>query len=324
MTMHRYRVAQDSMLPNLRPGEEFVATTSRPAGLGDIAAFPHPERQDFWIVKRVAGLGDIEAMALDVPTVLEPGQAWLISDNPISEARDSNSFGAVRADLLRPLVTRLDETTFGEAVDLLAAEDKSLREALATHGRPLFWSRRQGFATLVLLVLEQQVSLESGAAVFRRLVSALGEVTPERILEAEDDLIRSAGTTRQKTTYIRGLAEAVSSGELDLDGLNHLPLDAAMESLTSIRGIGPWTAEAYLLSAVSHPDIFPVGDRALQVGTAQVLQLDVVPKPDELEVLSEPWRPVRSAAARIIWHAYLTSRGRTEPVHDLDFTREVG
>lgn len=188
---------------------------------------------------------------------------------------------------------------------------------------PRFWSRPSGFATLVLLILEQQVSLESGAAVFRRLASAVGEITPGAILSADDALIRAAGTTRQKANYVCGLAEEVSTGRLDLSGLEGESLETAMGLLTSIKGIGPWTAEAYLLSAGRRLDIFPVGDRALQVGTAQVLGLDEIPLPEGLEDLSQPWRPVRSAAARVIWHAYLSARGRVEPSHELDVTRDV-
>jgi DNA-3-methyladenine glycosylase II len=109
----------------------------------------------------------------------------------------------------------------------------------------------------------------------------------------------------------------VTTGDLDLEALEREPEDRAREILLSCRGIGPWTADVYLLSALRHLDVFPVGDRALQVGTGEVLGLAEPPSPDDLEFLSQPWRPVRAVAARLIWHAYLARRGRSEPEHAL-------
>src|SRR5690606_13680861 len=160
-------------------------------------------------------------------------------------------------------------------------------------------------------------SLESGAAVFRRLSAAAGGITPEKLLALGEEGIRSAGVTRQKAGYLVELAERVATGDLDLEALEREPEDRAREILLSCRGIGPWTADVYLLSALRHLDVFPVGDRALQVGTGEVLGLAEPPSPDDLEFLSQPWRPVRAVAARLIWHAYLARRGRSEPEHAL-------
>lgn len=293
------------MLPGLRPGDEFVASDSRPARPGEVVALPHPNRDDFWLVKRV----------VHPPQALADGLAWVASDNPEVTAVDSRAFGPVAMTDLLPRVERLDAATFVEAAELLAGEDAALAAVIAEHGMPAFWSRFPGFATLVLLILEQQVSLESGAAVYRRVSGAAGGVNPERLLDLGLEGLQAAGTTRQKAGYLMSLAQAVVEGELDLQRLAEATEEDARQTLLGLRGVGPWTADVYLLSALRRPDVFPVGDRALQVGTAEALGLVSVPAPDELELLSTPWRPIRSVAARLIWHAYLARRGRSEPDH---------
>lgn len=293
------------MLPSLRPGDEFVVTTSRPARIGDVVALRHPTREDFWLVKR----------RVTPPRPLPDDLAWVASDNREVSGVDSRSFGPVPVGELLPRVERLDPIVFGEAVELLASEDTALRRLVDEHGTPELWGRPPGFATLVLLILEQQVSLESGAAMFRRVSTAGGGVTPERILALGTDGLRRIGVTRQKADYLVGLAQQVDSGDLDLASLDAAPEDEARRALLACKGIGPWTADVYLLSALRHLDVFPTGDRALQVGAAEALGLAAVPTPDELELLSIPWRPLRAVAARLIWHAYLARRGRTEPRH---------
>lgn len=298
--MKRFEVREESMLPTLAPGEEFVATDSYPATPGDVVAFPHPHRENFWLVKR---LGRLES----------DGTAWVESDNAEVPATDSRAFGAVPVAGLMPKVERLDETTFHEAVALLAAEDEDFARTVASHGIPPFWHREPGFPTLALLILEQQVSLESGAAMYRRMMDLLGEMTPDSVIAAGETALHQIGVTRQKASYLVELASLVVSGDLDLDELSSADRTVARASLIAIKGIGPWTADAYLLSALRFPDVFPVGDRALQVGTREALELDADPTEDELEIRSQPWRPVRAAAARLIWHAYLEVRGRREP-----------
>ena len=308
--MQRFQVSEDSMRPTLAPGDEFVVTGSRQAEVGEVVALPHPDRDDFWLVKRLgAGPGD----RVDGHGALAPDRAWVISDNPEVAASDSRSFGPVPIAALRPMVTRLDEATFYEAVDLLASEDPALAAVIDLHGVPRFWSRPAGFATLVWLVMEQQVSLESGAAMYRRLHGLLGAITPETVAGSTESALRGIGVTRQKTAYLLDLGRSVASGELDLDALATMPLTDARDLLLGVKGIGPWTADVYLLSALRFPDVFPLGDRALQVGAGEILGMTSAPNGEELELLSLPWRPIRAAAARIIWHAYLGLRGRAEP-----------
>lgn len=301
--MRRFEIAQDSMRPNLAPGDEVVATDSREPSAGDVVVFNHPDRDDFWMVKRVT----------DPPVPIDSDQVWVMSDNRDATRSDSRTFGPLPRKSMWTVVERLDPTSFQEACVLLGEEDEALRAVLDEYGIPEFWAREPGFPTLVWLILEQQVSLESGAAMFRRLHQAAGAMTPRALVSLGGEAMRSIGVTRQKTGYLLGLANEVLEGELDLDELMLLSEEEARTALTKIRGIGAWTADAYLLSAVRHPDVFPVGDRALQVGTGEALGMSSVPHPGELEILSMPWKPIRAAAARLIWHAYLIRRGRTEP-----------
>ncbi len=303
MAMKRFQIAQDSMRPNLSPGDELVAVDTRRPTIGDVVAFPHPSRSDFWLIKRVA----------EAPVPITPDEVWVLSDNMEATRSDSRTLGALPIEIMWTVVDRLDAVSFAEACELLAAEDEALARIIESHGLPEFWARDPGFPTLVWLILEQQVSLESGAAVYERLHGLAGSITPENVWRLEISAMREIGVTRQKAHYLKGLADAVSNGLLDLDSLDALPLDEARSRLLTIRGIGPWTADAYLLSALRHPDVFPVGDRALQVGAGETLGMSHAPDADELDILSEPWRPIRAAAARIIWHGYLAVRGRVEP-----------
>ena len=209
---------------------------------------------------------------------------------------------------IRPQTAR----DFRDAMHQLTATDGNLAAALDRFGEPNFWHRPPGFATLVLFILEQQVSLASGAAAFNRLRARVGNVTPAAVLVPTDIELRQDGFSRQKTRYIRELAHAVLDGRIDLAGLESDPDDQVRRELLGLIGIGPWTADVYLLSCLRRPDVWPVLDRALQVATGEVLGLEGVPDPSRLLELGEKWRPHRSTAARIMWHAYLAKRGRNE------------
>lgn len=305
MAMKRFRVAGHSMTPTLHPGQEVVAVTTRQAMPGNLVVFEHPRRLDFWLVKRL---------------VDETG--WVMSDNPEVSDADSRSLGPIPVDRLMPVVDRLDEDAFAHGVDLLVSEDEHLARLVDRWGLPQFWQRHPGFPTLVLLILEQQVSLESGAAMYRRLAGEVGEVTPESLIEMGPARLAGIGVTRQKSGYLLELARQVVEGELDLAALEVDPVAKARTRLVQIKGIGSWTADAYLLSAGRRPDMWPVGDRALQVGTGEALGMTEAPDAAQLEIIGEPWRPIRAVAARLIWHSYLSQRGRVEPP-DPTLAREV-
>lgn len=197
----------------------------------------------------------------------------------------------------------------------LLAEDSALAAIAAEHGEPVFWSRPPGFAALVLFILEQQVSLASAAATYRALALAQGGMTPDAVLA--NPAMRASGVSRQKERYLQALALAVVDGSLDLPGLEALDDDAVRARLLALPGIGRWTADVYLLACLGRPDLWPVGDRALQVAVAESLGLSEVPSPVHLEELGERWRPRRSTAARLLWHGYLRRRGRVETPNDL-------
>ena len=172
------------------------------------------------------------------------------------------------------------------------------------YGPPPLWARDPSYATLVHLILEQQVSLASAQASFDRLVVALGEVTPAGVLGLDDTQMRAVGFSRQKTGYARDLARALDDG-FDLATLEALTDDEVRLALTQHRGIGRWTADIYLTMCLLRPDVWPHGDLALRTAAAELTGSS---KPTDVE-LAEGWRPFRAVAARILWHDYLRRRG---------------
>ena len=190
-------------------------------------------------------------------------------------------------------------------LDELAARDADLAAALARLGYPAPRQRDPGFATLLRIILAQQVSTASAAAIWRKLEARLGgEVTPAAFLALDDAALRAAGFSARKAEYARGLCRAIEAGALDVDRLAHLDEDAAVEALVHLRGFGRWSAEIYLLFALGHADAFPADDLAVQIAFQRLKSLDTRPTAKELRVLAEPWRPYRGAAAVFLWHYY--------------------
>jgi DNA-3-methyladenine glycosylase II len=206
--------------------------------------------------------------------------------------------------------TILNEEVFHQGVRLLTDRDEHLAEVVKTYGWPPLWVREPGFPTLVYIILEQQVSLSSARAAFDRLKAATKPLTPKRLLKLTDAELLRIGFSRQKTLYTRLLAESLARGHFDLHYLHDLHDDAARKMLTAFKGIGRWTADIYLLSALRRPDIWPIGDLALATAVQEVKRLRKRPSPEKLEKLSQPWRPWRAVAARLFWHAYLSKRGQ--------------
>jgi DNA-3-methyladenine glycosylase II len=204
----------------------------------------------------------------------------------------------------------LNQSIFAQGVRLLANRDGHLAEVLQRYGPPPLWVRDPGFPTLVYIILEQQVSLASAKAAFDRLNAAVRPLTPRRFLKLTDAELLRIGFSRQKTLYTRLLAESLSRRYFDLGDLHDLQDDAARKMLTTFKGIGNWTADIYLLSALRRPDIWPTGDLALATAVQEVKRLRQRPSPERLEKMSEPWRPWRAVAARLFWHHYLSKRGK--------------
>ena len=193
------------------------------------------------------------------------------------------------------------------AVRLLSRRDADLARILRELGSPPMWAREPGFPTLLHIILEQQVSLASAKAAYERLLATISPLTPNRFLELDDIKLKAIGFSRQKTLYGRNLARSILKGQLDLnafDGMN----DAAVRSeLTKIKGIGPWTADIYLLMALRRPDVWPTGDLALATAARRVKGLPSCPTPDQLDHIGAAWRPWRAVAARLLWHYYLNT-----------------
>ena len=205
----------------------------------------------------------------------------------------------------------LTERSLRQAARTLAASDPALAASVGRFGPPPLWAREPSFATLVHLILEQQVSLASALAAFERLRIATGDVTPAAFLTLDDRSLREIGFSRRKAGYAWDLAVALLDG-FDLTALEHLSDDEVRRSLVGLRGIGRWTADVYLTMCLLRPDVWPHGDQALATGALELLALSERPTFDELEALAERWHPYRAVAARIIWHHYLRVRGRLD------------
>ena len=204
----------------------------------------------------------------------------------------------------------LDEMAFQSGIRELTVRDADLARVIEAYGAPPLWVREPGFPSLVYIILEQQVSLASARAAFQRLRAAASPLTPTRFLKLSDTQLKQIGFSRQKTLYTRLLAESLVKRHLDLNDLHDLSDDAARKFLIALKGIGGWTADIYLLSALRRPDIWPVGDLALAVAVQEVKRLRSRPSPARLEKLGQLWRPYRAVAARLFWHAYLSKRGQ--------------
>jgi len=201
----------------------------------------------------------------------------------------------------------IDETNLPKIAKKLGKQDAHLQTVLDRHGPPPLWSREPGFATLLQIILEQQVSLASAKACFNKLSYQIGTVNPENLLNCSDADLKSAGFSRQKSAYARHLAEALVNKHIDLDVLTNMT-DAEVESeLTSLKGIGRWTSDIYLLMALGRPDVMPKGDIALHSAWHR-LSGEPKPNADGFIQIAERWRPYRSVAARLLWHFYLSER----------------
>lgn len=176
---------------------------------------------------------------------------------------------------------------------------------VARHGPPPLWARRPGIASLVLIILEQQVSLVSARAMYQRLERELGSITADAILYCGAAGLRRLGVTRQKAGYCQEVAERIKAGDLNLRRVARAPVAAARDELMRVRGIGPWTAEVYLLMVLRRPDIWPTGDVALHTALQHLRRLPARPGFDQAADHARRWAPWRAVAARVLWHGYL-------------------
>lgn len=205
------------------------------------------------------------------------------------------------------MMDTFDAANFYTTCDALARKDPDLQAILTEYGYPPMWTRPNTFETLVLTILEQQVSLASAYAAYRKLKDSIGAITPQKLLKLDDEALRSCYFSRQKIAYTRGLATAITGRKLSLKKLEGLDNDAVRSQLKALKGIGDWTVDIYLIHVLRRMDIFPFGDLALVNAVRMVKGLPAAGR-EELLVLSEAWKPCRTIATMIFWHYYIRKR----------------
>jgi len=198
----------------------------------------------------------------------------------------------------------LNQDTLDEGLQFLAAQDADLASVVTQHGPPKLRRQDPGFPTVLKIILGQQVSRSSADSTYQRLCDAIGPPLPANFLALDDDALRSIGFSRQKSRYGRELASALLEGRLQLDLLAERDDDDVRSALTTLPGIGPWSAEIYLLFALRRTDAWPASDLGIIVGAQKVKGLADRPSRQELDAMAEPWRPWRGLAAFILWHGY--------------------
>ena len=194
-----------------------------------------------------------------------------------------------------------------EAIDYLLEKDTIFKSIIEEYGMPTIPKRPQGFETLVLLILEQQVSIDSAKATFLKIKASQKAIAPEILLHVSDEEFRNLGVSRQKTSYIKALAIAILNKEIDLESLPAKTAHQVREELIKIKGIGNWTVDIYLMFCLQYQDLLPLGDIAV-VNTIKEL-LDIHEK-DAMEIHAVQWSPYRSYATFLLWHYYLKKRNR--------------
>jgi DNA-3-methyladenine glycosylase II len=190
----------------------------------------------------------------------------------------------------------------------LAVLDADLAAIIRRHGYPPMWTRPATFQSLILFILEQQVSLASAYAAFKKLKEKIGFVTPSKILSLSDVELRACYFSRQKIIYARELAMTIQSKKLILKQLTNKHEDEIRHELKKIKGIGDWTVDVYLMHSLQRTDLFPLGDIALVNSLKEVKQLHPHTSKEKMLKIAEPWRPYRTIAAMILWHAYIIKR----------------
>jgi DNA-3-methyladenine glycosylase II len=197
-----------------------------------------------------------------------------------------------------------------DALDRLTARDPDLA-AIEMRAGPLPWRvRPDGFPGLLAAIVGQQISNQAAGAIWRRLRALPGADQPEGLLALPDEALRGAGLSRPKVAHARALAAAFLDGALDTARLAAMEDEAAIAAIAAVRGLGRWTAEVYLLFALSREDVFPAGDLALAAAAAHLKGLEARPAPAALRGLAEAWRPSRALAARLLWHHWRHVTGR--------------
>ncbi len=220
------------------------------------------------------------------------------------------------------MLKTIDEKSLVAACEKLSQSDIDLAFIFQTCGVPPLWKRDATFATLVHIILEQQVSVASALSAFNKLKEKIIDVTPENISRLSDEELKTAYFSRQKISYVRDLAKAITDGRLNLQSLEKLPDEAVKVELKKIKGIGDWTAGIYLLMALERADVMPRSDLALHVAWRKLKNLERNPTADEFLQIAERWKPLRAVAARLLWHFYLSGKCLATNRHERTRKRE--
>lgn len=250
---------------------------------------------------------EVRSMILESYRLIAPKRTFAKLREPSARSGAPARKVKTRRSLPDPVAALTNESLL-HGVGELCKTDADLAGVVDRFGPPPMWARPPGFATMVSIIFEQQVSLASGKATFARLKTLAGRVTPANVADLTPSRLRRSGITRQKADYVLNLARLVVSGEVNLTRIARLDDEKARDALVEIRGIGAWTADVYLLMALKRPDIWPDGDIALAEAARQLKRLRSRPKDDRLRRIAASWKPWRSVAARILWHHYLSVR----------------
>ncbi|TWR30546.1 DNA-3-methyladenine glycosylase 2 family protein [Mucilaginibacter pallidiroseus] len=199
------------------------------------------------------------------------------------------------------------QATFHTICDELANMDSDLASVIKTYDYPPMWSRPNSFESLVHIILEQQVSLASALSALNKLRERIEDITPAKVLLLTDAEFKACYFSRQKTAYTRYLAEAIISKQLNLDDFKEMEDEDIRKQLCALKGIGNWTVDVYLMFALQHADIFPIGDLAVVNAVKRLKDLPKETTRDELVELSRQWQPYRTVATMILWHFYLSA-----------------
>jgi DNA-3-methyladenine glycosylase II len=213
------------------------------------------------------------------------------------------------------MIQRFDETNFHSLCDKLVGRDKELKKIIRAYGYPPMWVRENSFATLVLTILEQQVSLASAFSAYQKLKERISSITPENVLQLSDVELRQCYFSRQKIVYVRGLATALLNEQISLQQFENENDNAVRINLKNLKGIGDWTTDIYLIHALRRPDIFPIGDLALVNALKEIKFLSRTSTKEELMKIAEPWKPYRSIATMMLWHYYIQKKNLKLPLY---------
>jgi DNA-3-methyladenine glycosylase II len=205
--------------------------------------------------------------------------------------------------------TTYSKDNFHEICHALAAKDPDLKTIIDTYGLPPMWTRPAIFQSLVLTILEQQVSLASAYSAFKKLKGKVGFITPKKILALNDEELKASYFSRQKIIYVRALANAIVSKKINIKKLSTSTDEEIRTTLKQVKGIGDWTVDVYLMHALQRSDLFPLGDIALINSLKHVKQLHAHIGKDEMLAIAESWRPYRTVASMLLWHAYIQRKG---------------